>query len=106
MATAEAVHGAETAAAHADRVHGVWSDEAYEFLISKRDEFKREDKTFMTEDMRVIAERAGMPVPPDRRAWGAIVLRAKRQGVIHVAGFAPVKDRRSHGGPKYVWRFA
>ena len=106
MATQEAIAGAETAASHADRVLEDWTDRAYQFLIDSRNEYVLRGMTFMTEDIRIAAEQAGLPPPPDRRAWGAVVLRARKRNVIHVAGFAPVKDRRSHGGPKYVWRFA
>lgn len=57
------------------------------------------------EDLREVAEKSGLDAPPDKRAWGAVIIRAHRAKVIELYGFAPVKDRRSHGGPKYVWRF-
>ena len=98
-----AIAGAETAAAHADRVHASWSDRAYSF-------FERwasaQSEPFMMEDVRMAAEKSGSYVrPPDERAWGAILLRAKRAGRVAHAGYAPMKSPNCHGNPKSVWRW-
>lgn len=99
-----AKQGATRAAAKADRVHGDWSDRAYKFLCSWAE--RRGGKPFMSEDVRVAAEKSATYVaPPDARAWGAVILRASRSGRLEHAGFAPNKTESCHGSPKSVWRW-
>lgn len=105
MTHALAVEGANRAAAHADRTHGNWTDRAYNFLerwVGGRIGFE-----FMTEDVRVAAENSGSYVaPPDERAWGAVILRAKREGRLeHTGRYEPMKSSNCHGNPKSVWRW-
>jgi hypothetical protein len=103
MATLLAEQGAATAAAHADAVSPSWSERAYDYLVAFGSKLLV-GKTFMTEDVRIAAETSGaVPQPPTRRAWGAIILRAKREGLLIHAGFAPNKDPSCHGSPKSVW---
>lgn len=105
MTHAAAVEGAERAAAHADRVTPKWSDIALEYLRA----FMRAKgrAAFMTEDVRMAADRGTyVPPAPDARAWGAVILRAKRLGWLVHAGYAPNKDPSCHGSPKSVWRAA
>ena len=95
--------GADTAAAHADRVTGgTWSEKAWDFLThfgqAKRGE------PFMTEDVRKWAElRQAVPPAPDNRAWGAIVKSASKAGLIRHVAYAPNKSPNCHGSPKSVW---
>lgn len=42
------------------------------------------------------------PVPPDARAWGAVLQRLKREGRIQAVGYRSA--RSSHGSPKVLWR--
>ncbi|OQC36088.1 MAG: hypothetical protein BWX64_02210 [Acidobacteria bacterium ADurb.Bin051] len=53
---------------------------------------------FTVEDARQLA---GVEAPTDQRAWGAVVNRASRRGLIRRVGFAPA--RSSNGSPKPVW---
>lgn len=41
---------------------------------------------FMVEDVRPFAEERGLVVPPNGSAWGAVMVRAKREGRIHSIG--------------------
>jgi len=42
--------------------------------------------------------------PPEPRAWGAIINRASRAGLIERHGFEPCNDPRQHRCPTSVWR--
>lgn len=61
------------------------------------------DKPFMTEDVRDWSEKQGLPPPPDRRAWGAIAVAAKKAGRIRSLGYAPQKSLNAHRAPKTLW---
>lgn len=103
MTHALAIEGAQRAAARASRVHANWSERAYDFLVRWA---ALHDGVFMTEDVRHAAEAADTYLPPpDARAWGAVILRAKREGKLVHAGYAPNKDSTCHGSPKSVWRW-
>ncbi len=94
--------GAQQAADHADRVsRGEWTAKAYDYLVA----FGRSKlgAAFMAEDVRAAAEASGFPSPPDGRAWGSIILRAKREGHLIHRGYAPNKSDTCHGSPKSVW---
>lgn len=97
-----AIEGANRAAAKADRACSQWSDRALDFL--KRWASLRGKEPFMTEDVRMAAEESDTYVPPpDGRAWGAVILRAKAQGLVTHLTYAPNKDPSCHGSPKSVW---
>lgn len=98
--TPEAERGAERAKNHADSIRKAWSASAFACLTT----IGQRDGVFMTEDVRIEAERDfGLPPPPDRRAWGAVILKASRAGLIRHLHYAPAKTPNSHGGPKSVW---
>jgi hypothetical protein len=84
---------AEIAADHAGED---WKDRAYSAFLA----FAATKKTFITEEAR---EACDVGEPPDRRAWGAIALRAKREGRIKAIGFANAKDRAVHGNVVTLW---
>lgn len=94
---------ADAAADRADRQSSPrWSDSA---LVILRAYCKgRSGEHFMAEDVVAYAKSVGLPDPPDRRAWGAVFQRAKREGVIVPDGFAGAET--SNGSPKVRWRVA
>lgn len=96
-----AVDGMNTAAAHADRVSPNWSNEALTHF--KMFMLNHGDKPFMTEDVRTYAENLGMEPPPDRRAWGAVAIHAKKLGWVRSLGYAPQKSVNAHKAPKTLW---
>jgi hypothetical protein len=68
---------AQRAADHADREVGNWQAMAYEAFVT----FARaRSVSFITKDVREWARH--VPPPPDRRAWGAVAQRARREGVV------------------------
>lgn len=92
--------GMARAAEHADRVSDGWSDNAYQFLRV----YAQACPEFMTEQLRVWAHDEGLPKPPDNRAWGAVVNRAVRDGIIVRDRFENIRIPPSHSRPMPVWK--
>jgi hypothetical protein len=91
--------GATAAAANAG---DYWFDCAYELFVA----FAKQRNEFLTEDVRIFAhEEMGLPLPPDGRAWGAIVLRACRAKLIKRVRYAPQKSANCHAGLVSVWQY-
>ena len=91
--------GIKKALDNANNTHNEWSDKAYDFLLK----YIKYQPKFMTEDVRVASEKA-IPKPPSNRAWGSVILRAVRSGLINRVGFANVKNAKAHKTPASVWR--
>jgi hypothetical protein len=62
-------------------------------------------KPFMCEDVREYASNH-LPTPPTNRAWGAIILRAKKDGIIKHYGFGQVTNPRAHRANASMWKGA
>ena len=97
-----AERGMAAAVSNANRKSEDWSIRAAslfaEFVASLRP-----GDTFMTEDVRQWAETIGLPPPPDKRAWGAVAVAAKRNNLIRSLGYAPQKSANAHRAPKTLW---
>ena len=91
--------GMKKAVDHADSVEPTWSQRAYKFLLK----YRLTVEEFMTEDVRK-ASKGIVPGPPDLRAWGSIVTKAARVGLIHSTGIRSVKDPKAHAGYATVWK--
>ena len=91
--------GIKKALDNANNTHDKWSDKAYDFLLK----YIKYQNQFMTEDVRVASEKA-IPKPPSNRAWGSVILKAAKSGLINRVGFANVKNAKAHKTPAYVWR--
>ena len=91
--------GIKKALDNADNTHDKWSEKAYKFLIK----YIKSQYDFMTEDVRIASEKE-IPLPPSNRAWGGIILRASRAGLISRVGFSNVKNAKAHKTPASVWR--
>ena len=91
--------GIKKALDNANNTHNRWSEKAYDFLLK----YIKYQYEFMTEDVRVASEKA-IPKPPSNRAWGSVILRASRSGLINRVGFANVKNAKAHKTPASVWR--
>ncbi len=59
---------------------------------------------FMVEDVRAFAYREGLPHPDRDQAWGAIVVRAAKMGIIVNVGVAVAKDPTRHRGYTALWQ--
>ena len=91
--------GIKQAVDNADNAHEKWSDKAYRFLVN----YIKSQNEFMTEDLRLASEKE-IPKPPSNRAWGGIILRAVRAGLITRDRFSNVKNVKAHKTPATVWR--
>ena len=91
--------GIKKALDNANNTHDKWSDKAYDFLLK----YIKYQNQFMTEDVRVASEKA-IPKPPSNRAWGSVILKAAKSGLINRVGFANVKNAKAHKTPASVWR--
>jgi hypothetical protein len=76
-----------------------WGEMAYDFLLH----FLRTNQAFLTEDVR-IASTDIVPDPPSKRAWGAVILKAKREGLVRRIGFRNVKNPKAHCTPAALWK--
>lgn len=92
-----AIAGAQAAADRADRVHGDWTDKAYAAFVA----YAKSHQQFTTED--VITASPEVPEAPEKRAWGAIALMAKRRGLVRKVGFDTAKSVHAHRRPVSVW---
>lgn len=73
-----------------------WSGKAYKFLL----EYIKTNKVFMTEDVRLASN---IPPPPSERAWGGIIVKAVKEGLIKRKGFRNVKNAKAHCTPASLW---
>jgi hypothetical protein len=90
--------GMQKAVDHANQVHTDWSEKAFEFLKS----FIIEHKKFLAEDVRYYS--AGkVPEPPSQRAWGSVIVRAAKAGLIRRVGYEQVKNVKAHRANASVW---
>lgn len=91
--------GASRAAERADKEVAEWQKRAYEFFL----EYGRKNGgEFSTEDVRHAAKGV-IPEPSNPRCWGAVPIKAKRDGFIKFSRFTPSKDPKSHGCPGSAW---
>lgn len=97
--------GIQTAVSNADRKIPGWSIMAMKLFV----EFlqaspKIGDGTFMTEDVRAYALAKGLPNPPSKRAWGSIIVKAKKNRIIKFVGYDQVNNPKAHRANAARWR--
>lgn len=99
-AEAEAERDAAMAsvAKHADEACHRWQVLAFQWIIT----YALAHREFVSEDCTAAAEAAGIPKPPDTRAWGAPFARAARQKIIVRIGYGVSKRR--HLSPTPLWK--
>jgi len=90
----EAAHAAATAAGPTWRVNAL--DALRRFLRSIG------ARSFLAEELKAWAQENArwLPIPPDGRAWGSVILAAKRAGLVEAGGFEIDK----FASPKTLWR--
>jgi hypothetical protein len=90
--------GINRAVDHANNEILNWSEIAYDFLKK----YILRSGEFMAEDV-INASSGIVPKPPDTRAWGAVIVRAKKDHIIKSLGFQSVKNPQAHRRPATVW---
>lgn len=93
----------ESATAHADAVHAGWAEQAGMLLALYVSQHQGE---FMSEDYQAFAFNHGLPQPPDGRAFGTVMVKAQRDGLIEKIGIRAVRKRCAHSRPGNVLRRA
>lgn len=92
--------GIQRAVTHADHVHDSWSDKCYGLF---KDFIRAQSAPFQTETFRHSI--AGLlEEPPHARAFGSVVVRAVKAGLIKRVGSAPVSNVRAHRALANVWQ--
>ena len=84
---------------NANDKHENWSQQAYDFLLI----YIKFHHQFLAEDVRTDSNFLGVPEPPSKRAWGGIIVRAKKAGLIKSIGFRSVKNPKAHCTPATLW---
>jgi hypothetical protein len=90
--------GIQQAINHADQVKPLWSEQAYNCLLN----YIRYNDEFMTEDVRE-ASKHQLSEPPSARAWGGIIVKAVKCGLIYRKGFKNVSNVKAHCTPATLW---
>jgi len=93
--------GIKQAVDNANNQHAGWSDQAYSFLLDFIDYYWLD--TFMAEEVRTHAKGL-VPDPPSKRAWGAIIRKAVKEGLIKRDSYQSVKNPKAHSTPATLWR--
>lgn len=92
--------GIERSVNKANKDHDKWSDIAYSFLLH----YIKSNPEFMAENVRNESLVLGLvPEPTNKRAWGAIFVKAARLGLIKRIGFKNVTNSKAHCTPATVW---
>ncbi len=102
--TAESLRdtGMQMALESADKKHESWADQCYRALIEYLTINK---KPFMCEYFREWCERKRkVPEPPSKRAYGAIISKAAKAGLIKHMGYSETSNYKAHKTPASVWQ--
>lgn len=92
--------GIERALAAADNAQLQWSERALGYLVRHA----RQHETFTAELVRIAAENDGFPAPPDRRAWGGILVRAQHRQWVVKWDRTRATDPKVHCNEVTVWK--
>jgi hypothetical protein len=95
--------GIKQAVDHADSVNEGWSEQAYNVLDEYSQMFAAYPD-FQIEEVRDYADRMGLEKPPSNRAWGGVVRRAVKAGLIERVGFKATNNKVAHGSLAAVWK--
>lgn len=96
-----ALNGMEAAKDHANAQINGWDKMAFDYFCS----FARNcGRKFLTEEVVSAASTESNLATPDTRAWGAIAMKAKRNGIVASDGIAySSRLGRGHSAPRTIW---
>lgn len=92
--------GMAIAAESAEHKEPGWNDKAFELL---KDFIKGRTSDFLCEDFRSYCEAHDLTAPPSLRAYGGIIMRASKRGLIRKVGHAQVKNPKAHMANAARW---
>ena len=90
--------GIRIASDNSESHHPKWNELAFDEL--RRLVEQLEPYPFMAEEIRMIAN---VPIPPSKRAWGAVFLRAAKEGLIRRVGYRETSNPLAHRTPATLW---
>lgn len=91
--------GIQTASDHAEKTSPEWNEKAYKLLVG----FIARHGEFTCEEFRAWAENQ-IDAPPSLRAYGGIINRAAKAGLIEQIGYKKTSNPKSHRTPAGLWR--
>ena len=97
--------GMKRAIAHAEREEESWGDRALLYLRAYLQHHPPHWR-FITPDMRRWAVERGCKEPASNNAWGSVLYRARRLGLIVPDGYEQYGDGKMHTQPVRAWRAA
>jgi len=86
----------------ADHAGTAWSELAYRYLEKFLQDHPRNRS--LTEQVRQYAYSRGLVPPPSERAWGGVIMRAVRRGIVIFCGYGKVSNSKAHCANAAVWR--
>lgn len=92
--------GMEKAVGHAQSVCLYWDIWAMDYLKKYIDQVTG---PFMTEDFRNWAEAKGLQSPPSKRAYGSIIQKASKNGLIQFHRYGKTTNPKAHCTPAAIW---
>lgn len=92
--------GMQTAVNHADAISPGWSVRAYSLLQRYLKDYHGE---FMAEDFRSFCAQVDFDLPPHARAFGGVINRAAKAGLIRKVRIDQVKNTKAHCANAAVW---
>jgi hypothetical protein len=93
--------GINKASDHAEAVNPGWNDQAFTMLKQFISVYPGE---FMGEDFRAYCAMVDFPLPPHARAFGGVIHKAAKSGLIKKIRIAPVKNVKAHCAFASVWQ--
>lgn len=94
--------GINSAVQHAVEENKTWKEQAFKILI---DFLKHHPGPFLAEQVRQHALRFdGYVPPPHDRAWGSVLVMARKRNLIIQAGYAKVKNKKAHRANASLWK--
>lgn len=95
--------GIKQAKEHADAVSPQWSQRAYNLFVTWLKE-QRPRKNFKGEDFRIFLELGELiERPPNDRAYGSIMQKAAKCGLIKKVGYTTTVNPKAHNTPCTLW---
>lgn len=95
--------GIQQALDHANQVHEKWAEAAFAKLCQYCQHFEN-GYYFVGEEFRQWAIERGLPVPPSMRAFGGILLRGAKAGLIAKMGHSVTSNPKAHGCFCTLWQ--
>lgn len=90
--------GIKKSAEHAEHVRHGWQSDAVAAIHAYP------GKEFQSDKLRAFAYANGLDLPPSNRAWGAVMQRAVKEGLVEFVRYAPSTSPKQHRCPTSVWR--